>query len=430
MKRVIAFLLVSMLVIGIFTGCGSSNGTASSSMGQQSSGGSAVSEVSSSTAAPAEKAKVTLWYYWENKDHQQILTDIIKQYNASQNEVEVTNEYYPFADFKKVLSIGLAASKLPDLVLIDNPDHAAYAAMGLFADITDKIKDWPDKEQYFEGPWKSCTLDGKVYGIPFGSNDLALYYNEDMLNKAGVKPPQTWDELRDAAKKLTGNGVTGLGVSAPKTEEGTFQFMPWILSAGGDLTKIDSPEGIKSFTMISDLVRDGSMSKEVMNWVQSDVLKQFMAGKIAMMFNGPWQVPTLKKDAPDLKWNVALIPKDKQYASVLGGENWGVVNGKNVDATVKFLKYVTQVDVLKSYIGKFGYFPSRKDLASDPEFTGDPIYKVFIDELQYAQPRGPHPKWPELSNAVSQALQEVIAGAKTPETAAKDAQAKIDKAIK
>ncbi len=430
MKRVIAFLMVSMLVLGLFAGCGNSNGTAaSSSTGPHSSGGSAASEVST-PAAPAEKAKVTLWYYWENKDHQQILTDIVKQYNTSQNEVEVTNEYYPFADFKKVLSIGLAASKLPDLVLIDNPDHAAYAAMGLFADITDKIKDWPDKEQYFEGPWKSCTLDGKVYGIPFGSNDLALYYNEDMLNKAGVKPPQTWDELRAAAKKLTGNGVTGLGVSAPKTEEGTFQFMPWILSAGGDLTKIDSPEGIKSFTMISDLVKDGSMSKEVMNWVQSDVLKQFMAGKIAMMFNGPWQVPTLQKDAPDLKWNVTLIPKDKQYASVLGGENWGVVNGKNVDATVKFLKYVTQVDVLKGYIGKFGYFPSRKDLASDPQFTGDPIYKVFIDELQYAQPRGPHPKWPELSNAVSQALQEVIAGVKTPEAAAKDAQEKIDKAIK
>ncbi|WP_027627046.1 ABC transporter substrate-binding protein [Ruminiclostridium cellobioparum] len=429
MKRVIAFLMVSMLVLGLFAGCGNSNGTASSSTGPQSSGGSAASEVST-PAAPAEKAKVTLWYYWENKDHQQILTDIVKQYNTSQNEVEVTNEYYPFADFKKVLSIGLAASKLPDLVLIDNPDHAAYAAMGLFADITDKIKDWPDKEQYFEGPWKSCTLNGKVYGIPFGSNDLALYYNEDMLNKAGVKPPQTWDELRAAAKKLTGNGVTGLGVSAPKTEEGTFQFMPWILSAGGDLTKIDSPEGIKSFTMISDLVKDGSMSKEVMNWVQSDVLKQFIAGKIAMMFNGPWQVPTLKKDAPDLKWNVTLIPKDKQYASVLGGENWGVVNGKNVDATVKFLKYVTQVDVLKGYIGKFGYFPSRKDLASDPQFTGDPIYKVFIDELQYAQPRGPHPKWPELSNAVSQALQEVIAGVKTPEAAAKDAQEKIDKAIK
>jgi multiple sugar transport system substrate-binding protein len=429
MKKVIALLLVSMLIIGLFAGCGSSKESSETDAASKSSSSSAPGEVASS-AEPAEKAKVTLWYYWENKDHQQILTDIIKQYNGSQNEVEVTNEYYPFADFKKALSIGLAASKLPDLVLIDNPDHAAYAAMGLFADISEQIKDWPDKEQYFEGPWKSCTLDGKVYGIPFGSNDLALYYNEDMLNKAGVKPPQTWDELRAAAKKLTGNGVTGLGVSAPKTEEGTFQFMPWILSVGGDLTKVDSPEGIKAFTMVSDLVKDGSMSKEVMNWVQSDVLKQFMAGKVAMMFNGPWQVPTLKKDAPDLKWNVTLIPKDKQYASVLGGENWGVVNGKNVEATVKFLKYVTKADVYKSYIGKFGYFPSRKDLAADPEFTADPIYKVFIDELQYAQPRGPHPKWPELSNAVSQALQEVITGAKTPEAAAKDAQVKIDKAIK
>ncbi len=430
MKKVIALLLVSMLVIGLLAGCGSPKENASPSTDSQSTAGSSVSEVSKASDTPVEKTKVTLWYYWENKQHQQILTDLVKQYNDSQTEVEVENKYVPFADFKKTLSIGLAASKLPDLVLIDNPDHAAYAAMGLFADITEQIKDWPDKEQYFEGPWKSCTLDGKVYGIPFGSNDLALYYNEDMLNNAGVKPPQTWDELREAAKKLTGNGVTGLGVSAPKTEEGTFQFMPWILSAGGEITKLDSPEGIKSFTMISDLVKDGSMSKEVMNWVQSDVLKQFMAGKVAMMFNGPWQVPTLKKDAPDLKWNVTLIPKDKQYASVLGGENWGVVNGKNVDATVKFIKYVTQADVYKSYIGKFGYFPSRKDLAADPEFTGDPIYKVFIDELQYAQPRGPHPKWPELSNAVSQALQEVITGAKTPEAAAKDAQVKIDTAIK
>lgn len=416
MKRIITLLLASMLAIGIFTSCGNTDaGTTANA---------------SKSEALKEKNKVTLWYYWENKDQQQILADILKDFNYSQKEVEVVSEYIPFADFKKQLSIGMAAVKLPDLVLIDNPDHAAYVAMGLFADITDKIKDWPDKDQYFEGPWKSCTLNGKVYGIPFGSNDLALYYNEDMLNKAGVKPPQTWDEMKVAAKKLTGNGVTGLGISAPKTEEGSFQFIPWIVSAGGDATKLNSPEGIKAFTLISDMIKEGSMSKEVMNWVQSDVLKQFMAGKVAMMVNGPWQVPTLKKDAANLKWNVTLLPKDQKFASVLGGENWGVVNGKNVDATVTFLKYVTKTDVLKGYIGKFGYFPSRKDLAADPQFTGDPIYKVFVDELQYAVPRGPHPKWPELSNAISQALQEVITGEKTPEAAAKDAQGKIDKAIK
>ena len=430
MKRVIALLLVSIMVIGLLAACGNSSETVSTSTTADTASNTSTSTEVSKATTPAEKANVTLWYYWENKDHQKILTDLIKQYNDSQSEVVVTNEYHPFADFKKSLSIGLAASKLPDLVLIDNPDHAAYAAMGLFADITENIKDWPDKEQYFEGPWKSCTLDGKTYGIPFGSNDLALYYNEDMLNKAGVQPPKTWDELRAAAKKLTGNGVTGLGVSAPATEEGTFQFIPWLLSAGGDPSKIDSPESIKAFSLMSDIVKDGSMSKEVLNWVQSDVLKQFMTGKVAMMVNGPWQVPTLKKDAPDLKWNVTLLPKDQKYASVLGGENWGVVDGKNVDATVKFLMWVTKIDIYKTYIGKFGYFPSRKDLAADPEYTADPIYKVFVDELQYAQPRGPHAKWPQLSNCISGALQEVITGHSTPEKAAKDAQQKIDKIIK
>jgi multiple sugar transport system substrate-binding protein len=431
MKKVISLLLVSMLVIGLMAGCGSTAANPAPAASTVDSAAPASTPAAEATAAaPAEKAKITLWYYWENKDHQSILAGLCKDYNASQSNIELTTEYTPFADFKKQLSIGLAASKLPDLVLIDNPDMAAYSAMGLFADITDKVSSMPSLSQYFDGPLNSCKLDGKLYGLPFGSNDLALYYNTDMLTAAGVAVPTTWDELKVAAKKLTGNGVTGLGESNVKTEEGTFQFIPWLISAGGDPTKVDSEAGIKAFTLISDLVKDGSMSKESMNWVQSDVLKQFMAKKVAMMINGPWQVPTLKSDAPDLKWSVALIPKDAKYASCLGGENWGVVNGKNVDATVDFLKYITSDSVYMSYIGKFGYFPSRKDLAADKQWTDDPIYKVFVDELNYAVPRGPSPKWPELSNAVSQALQEVITGSKTPEAAAKDAQVTIDAALK
>ncbi len=423
MKKVIALLLVSALSIGLFVGCGSKDENATSTTEQ------VTTSSTVETSAPAEKAKVDILYYWENKDHQKILGDIINNYNGSQAEVEVASEYVPFADFKKQLSIGIAASELPDLVLIDNPDHAAYAAMGLFADVTAQFADL--KDQYFEGPWKSCTLDGKLYGIPFGSNDLALFYNKDMFTKTGITtPPTTWDELRADAKKLTGNGVTGLGVSAVKTEEGTFQFLPFVGSTGGSMDKIGDAEGIKALQYYADLIKDGSMSKEVMNWVQSDLLKQFQAGKIAMMVNGPWQVPTLKADSPDLKWDVCLIPKDAQYSSCLGGENWGVVNGDNVDATCKFLKYVVSDEVLTTYIDKFGYFPSKKALAADKKYTDDPVYKVFVEELNYAQPRGPIAKWPELSNVISATIQEVISGGKTPEVAAKDAQAKLDGILK
>lgn len=137
--------------------------------------------------ALAEKTEVTMWYYWETVKHQETLNAMLETYNASQENVEVKAEYVPFADFKKQVSIGATADVLPDIVIIDNPDHANYSAMGIFADITDKI----DVSAYYDGPVASCMLDGRLYGVPCGSNCLALYYNEDMLKAAGCEVPTT-----------------------------------------------------------------------------------------------------------------------------------------------------------------------------------------------------------------------------------------------
>jgi multiple sugar transport system substrate-binding protein len=416
-------LAVSITAVGCSSGKTETKSTANASATK-------AATATSDAKAGQEKKKLKLWFYFETKerfDKIKVLTDGFTKQNPN---IEVEPVYVPFADFKKRLSIGLAASDLPDIVIIDNPDHAAYTKLGLFADITSKLTDWPDKDQYFEGPWKSATLDGKVYGVPLGSNDLALFYNTDMLAKAGVTPPQTWDELRTAAKKLTGGGVTGLGISAPGNEEGTFQFMPWLLSTGATFDHIGGQEGAKALGVLTDMVKDGSMSKEVINWTQSDVEKQFAAGKVAMMINGPWQLPTLKSEAPDLKYGLAFVPKDKKYASVLGGENLGVVNGKNVDEAVKFVKYVSSPEVYKPFAISFGYFPSRKDVANDPYWSNNEQLKVFAENLKNAQPRGPHPKWPEISNAISEALQKSLTLKSSPEDAAKVAQSKIDALLK
>lgn len=376
------------------------------------------------------KTKLTFWCYMEGQSQLDTLKWLCKSFNESQSEIEISNEYVPFADFKKQLSIGMAAGKLPDLVIIDNPDHAAYAQMGLFADVTKYVSKWPERKNYFPGPWKSTTLNGKNYGIPFTSNCLALFYNVDMLKKAGVNPPETWTDLRASAKKLSGNGTFGLGISAVKSEEGTFQYLPWLLSSGAKIDKLDSKQAIKSFAILSDLVKDGSMPKEVINWTQADVMMQFSTGKLAMMVNGPWNIPEVKRNAPNMNWSVVKIPRDKIFSSVLGGENFGVVKGKNVEASWKFLQYVGSPKVVKEYAVKFNMFPPRQDVAGDKAWTEDPVMGVFMDEMKYAMPRGPHPKWPEISNAMSTALQEVLTQAKTPEAAAKDAQAKVAAALK
>jgi multiple sugar transport system substrate-binding protein len=375
------------------------------------------------------KKTVTIWNYWETPKHQETLARICKDFNASQAKIEVVTKYIPFADFKKQLSIGAAASQLPDIVIIDNPDHASYSGMGIFADITDKMASWPDLKQYFEGPLNSCKLNGRLYGLPFGSNCLSLYYNEDMLKAAGVKPPKTWDELKSVAAKTTKGNVHGFGISAVQNEEGTFGFLCWLWGSGNTSFQINNPNGIKALSLMRDLVKSGAMPKEVINWTQGDTMNQFISGNLAMMVNGPWQVPTMRAQAPNLKWNVVQLPVGAKPASDLGGENFGVVKGDKVDEAVAFLKFAASPAEMKTYINDFGYIASRKDVA-DTQFTNDAVMKVFSAQMASAQPRGPHPRWPEISDALSLAMNESITGIATPEAAAAKAQKTIDAIVK
>ena len=210
-KKALGVLLAGLLAAGALAGCSSGTSNSSAPESGSDSQGSSTAE----SQAPAEASEVDIWYYWETEKHQETLDRVIGEYNDSQDAVSVSAKYIPFADFKKQLSIGASAAELPDLVIIDSPDHASYAAMGIFADISDKVSDWDGIDQYYEGPLNSCKLDDKLYGLPFGSNCLALFYNEDMLADAGCEAPTTWDELKDVAQKTTQGNVTGFVAYSP-----------------------------------------------------------------------------------------------------------------------------------------------------------------------------------------------------------------------
>jgi multiple sugar transport system substrate-binding protein len=353
--------------------------------------------------------------------------EAVDEFNNSQDEIFVNAQYIPREELMKQYTIGVVSGELPDCGMVDNPDHNSYASMGVFEDITDLYNSW-DEANFLDGSLNSCKYDGKLYGIPWGNNCLGLFYNEDMLSAAGVEVPTTWSELEAACEKLTTDSVKGLAISAIGNEEGTFQYMPWLLSSGGSVTDLTSDGSKASLSYLSNLAEKGYISKECVNWTQADAEKQFASGQAAMMINGPWQFSGLADDAPDLKYGVTKVPKsdDGVYASVLGGENVAICKGANVEAAWTFLTYMTNKENSQKICSSIGRFSPRSDVDVKAMFSNDPKSALFAELMPDAQSRGPSPKWPEISAAIYTAEQEVLTGQKDVDTAMADAQAKVD----
>ena len=380
------------------------------------------------TASAADKKEVVIWDYFETDAQKQMMQSLIDGFNASQDEYEASHVYVPFADYEKQLTLGIASGELPDLVILDGCGMASFIQLGLFGDISDADINW---DEYMEGPMESTMLDGKHYGIPFATNCTALFYNKDLFDAAGIDYPDentTWDEFHEMAKTLTKDGVSGFGNAATNTDEGTFQCLQWLYTAGGSYTDIE--DGVDAYKLMQEMIEDGSWTKECVNWTQSDVNNNFMAGNLAMQQNGPWQIPGIEANAPDLNYGVTVLPKkdadSEQATSILGGENMGVVNKDDTSGAEAFLKYYDQTDVMVDAMKQYGSYPPKTEAAKDSYWTDDPIQKAFLTQIDTSIPRGPSAAWPSYSSAIQTGFQEVMTSAKTPEQAAKDTQAAVD----
>lgn len=380
------------------------------------------------TASAADKKEVVIWDYFETDAQKQMMQSLIDEFNASQDEYEASHVYVPFADYEKQLTLGIASGELPDLVILDGCGMESFIQLGLFGDISDADINW---DEYMEGPMESTMLDGKHYGIPFATNCTALFYNKDLFDAAGIDYPDentTWDEFHEMAKALTKDGVSGFGNAATNTDEGTFQCLQWLYTAGGSYTDIE--DGVDAYKLMQEMIEDGSWTKECVNWTQSDVNNNFMAGNLAMQQNGPWQIPGIEANAPDLNYGVTVLPKkdadSEQATSILGGENMGVVNKDDTSGAEAFLKYYDQTDVMVDAMKQYGSYPPKTEAAKDSYWTDDPIQKAFLTQIDTSIPRGPSAAWPSYSSAIQTGFQEVMTSAKTPEQAAKDTQAAVD----
>ena len=319
-----------------------------------------------------------------------------------------------------------ASSKtLPDVLMLDNPDLQQIAQTGALTPLNDLGL---NADGYAAGVVSASTYEGKLYGLQPITNTIALFYNKDLLAKAGVTPPTTWAELKTAAKKLTSGGTYGLAFSAPANYEGTWQFLPFMWSNGGDEKNIATPQTAQALQLWVDLMNDGSVSKSALNWTQADVNDQFRAGKAAMMVNGPWQFPTLDAEK-NLKYEVVKIPAPvagKPVVAPLGGETWTVPQTGNKDRQAKAAKVVACLnsdDSQLSLAAGTQTIPTKTALlakfsSSNPNMAG------FVDQITTARARTGElgADWPKAATKIYTAFQSALTGQATPAKALEQAQ--------
>ncbi len=383
-------------------------------------------------SAQAEDVKITVWSL--DRDIQPA-PNLIKDFNALGNGITVEYRQIQFDDVVSEAMRAYSTGQAPDIIAIDNPEHALFASRGAFLDLSDKIaaSDVVKPDNYYPGPLKSVMWDGKYFGIPKATNTIALYYNKDMFTAAGLdpnKPPQTWAELVETARKLTdpAKNVYGLTFSAKANEEGTFQFLPWAQMGGGSYDKINSDGAVKALETWKAIIDEKLASPDTLTRSQWDSTGTFNSGNAAMAISGPWELDRMVKEAK-FDWGVALLPvpeEGAQRSSAMGDFNWAIFsNTEHPDEAFKVLEYFVSQD--DRMFKDFGQLPPRSDITIPPtgEALKDAGLKVFIEQLQYAQPRGPHPEWPKISKAIQDAIQGALTGQMSAKEALDQAAEKI-----
>lgn len=352
-----------------------------------------------------QKENLVIWAYYETQAQRNGLNELVKNFNQSQNEYEVEWEYVPMTGFVKGLSSAYTENKLPDMAILDNPDTPSLIRLGMFEDITEQVKNWNLEEEYYQSILNTVKYEERYYGLPLNCNSTALFYNKHILEEAGVTPPSDWQELKEAAEKLTTKDRSGFLMCGMEGEQGAFQILPWILSAGGTVDAIDGLPWTETFEFFSELLKSGSMSANCINLTQTDVAREFNEGKTAMMQNGPWVLPMLKEAGTD--YGIVSLPENGSPAAVLGGENITIIKGKNAEGSLVFLNYCMENEELFKFCKSASILPAKISAAKEMA-AEDEDMKVFEEQMNYAVSRTSVPQWETIAQKLTNRMYSLV----------------------
>lgn len=419
-KRVIAALLAAVMVSGAFTGCGKTK----ERVNEQ---GESVITVWS----PSDEPAIEEW--WINK---------IEEFNqAHEGEIELRREAIVRADsyaYEDKVNAAITSNDLPDILYVDGPNVSIYAANEVTLPLDDFFseEEWAD---FFDSSKQQNTYDGNIYAVGATESSVALYYNKDLLDEAGIGVPEsredawTWSEYYEAAKKLTKDGVVGTNIIMDKGEGLSYVLEQFWISNGTDFVNEDgssakgylnSAKGVEAAEFLNSLIQDGYANID-------PIQKEFHNGKAATMLGGSWEVATLEKDYPDLNWGVTYFPvADGDGIPTSPTGDWAASVTKNVqdmDAVKEVMRFLFSEENVTTYAQAISKPPTRVSSYDVLEEYNEYPRSIFKEQLmETGHPRPRTPSYSVLTAEFAEAMLNIFTGV-DPQEALDGAAEAMDK---
>jgi len=357
------------------------------------------------------------------------IAQVVDQYNQSQGKVHVTYIELPPPSSSTEVHQGLVQqlarrNGTPDVFTQDVIWIAEFARAG-WALALDPYFSADVRKQYFPGLIEACTFQGKFTALPWFVDSGMLYYRTDLLQGAGAKVPETWDEMTQTAEAIQKSGKAQFGylwqgkqaeVLVCDAVEVIASNNGAILAADGKSARVNDEHAVGAIQFLYDTINKSKISpSDVLSWDEEPSRMPFTGGKAAFLRNwsyvwGISQDPSASSVVG--KVGVAPLPHfpGGHSAACLGGYQYGVnAASKNRDAAIEFVTWMSSPATQLHFALQLGIAPTRPAVYDEPELEKQ---QPFMHRLQSvftgATPRPVAAKYAQLTLVLQSAFSKAL----------------------
>ncbi|MBU7316534.1 MULTISPECIES: ABC transporter substrate-binding protein [Paenibacillus] len=377
------------------------------------------------SGASGGEAEITFWRPQASGPEDNFYVKRIEEFNKAHEgkiklKMEAITRGNSFA-YEDKINAAVASHTLPDLVAMDGPNVANYAASSIVRPL-DEYYTKEELSDFVPSILQQGTYNGKFYAAGLAESSVVLFYNKKIMKQYGIEPPTkmedawTWDQWYEVMKKTAQNGVFGTNMINDKGEWMTYAFEQFWISNGTDIVNkegtsakgmVNSDKGIEAASFLQKLAKEKLFNIDPKP-------TEFEEGKAATKLGGPWNIPGFK-DYPDLEWGITYFPKKAGGVQTAPSGSWAIgisADSKHPKEAAEALKWLTNKDS-STQLAKAISMPASRKSAYDslPEYNDLPMRVIKDQVTTVSHARPVTPAYPVLTQKFAEALTDIMMGA-------------------